>query len=396
MKSAAVTARIRVVCADVEGLLKRLVHHGIVLTNVEKNDHLTVTIHVKTSDYKETSHLLEQWNVSYSLLDRQETALSGWKILKRSVVLFAVILLLLAAVYLPGKILFVVVTGNETVPSRRILEVANAKGVCFGASAVKVRSEKVKNELLEAIPQLQWIGVNTSGCVATICVEEKNQVDVTKNNNYCVSSVVASTDGIIETCTVTRGTRLCREGQAVKAGDVLISGYTDCGIIIQATQAEGEVFAQTLHKIQTVTPSSYVQKGNAVGYEVNYCLRIGKKLINFDNNSGIYHGSCVKIYEEQYMMLPGGFILPVSVLTETVTYYDTAGDTSTALADEDFLETYSEAYLHSQMIAGEIHHKAQQLLESDGVFILKGQYVCSEMIGRQRAEEILQGELKRD
>ena len=95
-------------------------------------------------------------------------------------------------------------------------------------------------------------------------------------------------------------------------------------------------------------------------------------------------------------MLPGGFVLPVSVLRETVTYYDTAGDTPAAFADEAFLEAYSEAYLHSQMIAGEIHHKAQQFLESDGAWILKGQYVCSEMIGRQRAEEILQGDLKRD
>ena len=65
-----------------------------------------------------------------------------------------------------------------------------------------------------------------------------------------------SRDGFIVSATVTRGNFLCRVGQSVKAGQVLISGYTDCGICIQATRAEGEIYAQTSRDFAAVTPLS--------------------------------------------------------------------------------------------------------------------------------------------
>lgn len=389
-----ITAQIRIVSARLEAVLKKLTESGITLLQIEKVDDLTAKIRVKTSDYKETAFLLDKWKESFQLLDQQESALFGRKLFSRMVLIIALVFLLCVSLYLPGKIMFVYVVGNETVPARRIIEEANAKGVCFGAAAADVRSEKVKNALLEAIPELQWIGVNTSGCVATIHVEEKSDTLDSGDTKYGVSSIVASKDGIIETCTVTKGTRLCKEGQAVKEGQTLISGYTDCGIIIKATQADGEVFAQTLRKIDAVLPRDYLVKGSAADVSVNYALRVGKKLINFDNNSGIYDGSCAKIYEEQYMMLPGGFLLPVSLIKETVISYDRSDASAMELDAGNLLESYSESYLLSQMVAGTVKDKTLQITETATCTTLKGQYVCSEMIGRQKIEDILQGENK--
>ena len=44
-----------------------------------------------------------------------------------------------------------------------------------------IRSEKVKNSLLQRIPQLQWAGINTDGCVAVISVREKTAI---KNSEF--------------------------------------------------------------------------------------------------------------------------------------------------------------------------------------------------------------------
>lgn len=391
MKSAAMSARIRITSADIASIMKRLNGRGITLLEIRQEDFLTVTVYVKISDYKETTALLRKWSVHYEVLDRQEASFKGSSVLRRMVLIIAIGILLSVAIYLPGKILFISVTGNEIVPVREILEVAEKKGVYFGANAVDVRSEKVKNELLEAIPELQWIGVNTSGCVATIQVQEKNDEKENTGTGYHVSSIVAVTDGIVENCTATRGTMLCKVGQAVKAGDVLISAYTDCGIVIQATQAEGEVYAETIRSVTTVLPRKYACKGRTIAEKTNYSLRIGKKLINFDNSSGIYHGSCAKIHTEQHLVLPGGFVLPVTVIKETLYYYESDSDYA-EVADTSFLDSISKAYLLSQMVAGDIKYANVTLDQSDDSFILHGQYICSEMIGRPKQEEILQGE----
>ena len=79
--------------------------------------------------------------------------------------------------------------------------------------------------------------MNTRGCVAVISVRERPE-EAQVDRPGTVSAVTAAQDGIIERVTVTNGTALCRPGQAVRAGETLISGYTDCGRTIRAGRAE--------------------------------------------------------------------------------------------------------------------------------------------------------------
>lgn len=70
--------------------------------------------------------------------------------LRRWWILAAVVVLLGAlTVFLPGRILFLQVEGNGAVPGKLILEHAAECGVHFGASTRKLRSEQVKNHLLD-------------------------------------------------------------------------------------------------------------------------------------------------------------------------------------------------------------------------------------------------------
>jgi sporulation protein YqfD len=150
----------------------------------------------------------------------------------------------LLTIFLPTRVLFIHVEGNSTVEERRILEAAQECGIRFGASRRQVRSEKMKNRLLEKVPELKWAGVNTSGCTAVISVREQ-PVQEQRTGYTGISSIVAACDGRITSCTVTKGNGLCAPGQVVQKGQLLISGYLDCGICIRVTGAEGEIFAET-------------------------------------------------------------------------------------------------------------------------------------------------------
>lgn len=306
-------------------------------------------------------------------------------LLHRPVLVLSLILFCVLGMYLPSRVLFIRIEGNSTVPTRLILEKCAECGISFGASRSGVRSETVKNALLEAIPQLQWAGVNTSGCVATVTVRERTDAEKEESSGG-VCSIVAACDGVITECTVIRGNRLCRVGQAVRAGDVLVSGYTDCGLCIQATRAEAEIYARTQRELTAITPTIWTRESENRVTEKKYALIIGKKRINFYKGSGISGTSCDKIYSEYYITLPGGFTLPVAVVTEAWTYAD---ETRTVQTDESVLTEFAQRYLTQQMTAGSILSGDAAITEADGVLLLQGNYACTEMIARVRNEEII-------
>lgn len=390
-RSLAGTLTLEVTSADPTLTMTRLNQCGVELRDADQTGDLTLRFAVRRDAYPLVRKICEKGGERVRIVERRGAYWSVRALIKRPVLLFGMGLLLFLALYLPSRVLFIQVEGNDTTPTWQILEQAERVGIGFGASRREVRSERMKNALLEAVPSLQWAGVNTSGCVATISVRERSQAEQQKKSGG-ICSIVAARDGVIREATVLRGNGVCRVGQAVKAGDVLISAYTDCGIRIQATHAEGEVFAQTERRLTVVTPPESAARGEAAQTEKKYALRIGKNRINFYKNSGISDTACGKMYKEYYLMLPGGFALPVTLIVEEYSYYAPA-DAAAAEPDAAALLTqYAQQYLKSQMVAGEILSEQTTIAGNR----LYGQYACLEMIGRERNEEFFYTDGERD
>lgn len=375
--------------ADPSAALTAFNSAGIVLHNVQKDeDDLRVRFFIRRQDYKKLCGIVKRRGDTLGPVKRNGLYWIGKGLLRRPVLLCGIVLLLFLVLFLPTRIFFFRVEGNVTVPTKLILEKCAQYGIAFGTSRKEVRSERLKNAILEAIPELQWAGINTSGCTATISVRERSIPDETEKE-HGVSSIAASRDGIITECTVIRGSAACQIGQAVRAGQVLISGYTDCGISIRAEQAEGEVYAQTQHELTAKMPSEFTERvGNSTEI-IKYSLIIGKKRINLYKGSGISDASCVKMYSENYITLPGGFQLPVAIVTEVWTYFD---EEISVLSEEQatvVLSDFVKHYLPGQMVAGQILDKQESILPAEGVFCLEGKYACLEMIGVMRSEEIM-------
>jgi len=299
--------------------------------------------------------------------------------IRHPVLILGITLLLVLTVWLPTRVFFVQIEGNRLSPTNLILEKAEACGITFGSLRREVRSEQMKNALLEALPQLQWAGINTAGCVATITVREAQPVP--EKDGKTATSIVASRDGVIRSCTVSRGTALCVPGQAVRAGEMLISGLTDCALVILADRAEGEVFAETTRKVMARTPGSACFRQGKTRTEQKFSLIIGKNRINFDNDSGILDSSCDKMYVEYYLTLPGGFRLPLGLGIETVIFCDTVEDAVSGSGE--VMERYARSYLLSHMVAGKILEQ-QIAIEGNRLY---ADYICLEMIGQNRYEE---------
>ena len=370
------------------GTMSAINASNIPIYNVVWIDDLTVRFRIRRGDYQRLRRFVDKRGDRLRLSARKGSYWMLRRLLRRPVLILGLLLITILSLWLPSRILFVQVEGNITIPTRKILEEAQSCGIAFGAYRRDVRSEKMKNALLEAIPELQWAGINTSGCTAVISVRERT-ISERQEDRGVVSSIIAAADGVICEMTVIKGNPLCKVGQAIKAGQVLVSGYTDCGICIRAEQAEAEIFAETSHDLTSILPQEYLQKGGTVFSEKKYSLIIGKKRINFYKGSGILDTTCDKMYSETYMLLPGGFQLPITLVTEQWTCHEEIVaelDENTAGA---ILADYADDYCQEQMVAGQIRQKYESLSMDDGVFRQYGKYICTEMICKTRTEENL-------
>ncbi len=387
-------AQLKIVSADNNAIIHKLNRLDITLYDINVIDELTFVVHINGRDYKAAMNELKRLGVKIEILNNLQRKYLPVQLVKRPILALGILLIVLLSVLMSRFVLLVRVEGNETVPTRLIQEQVFSSGVKLGSFSRRIRSEQVKNQLLEAIPQLQWAGVNIEGCVATVRVRENSLDAVQEKRNGFVTNVVASKDGIVESITVTEGQRLCAVGDAVKASQILISGYTDCGSYVRAGRAEGEVFAKTLNNVKAVLPVGYVIRNTVTHKQVSHYIKIGKKLLKIDNNSGISPASCVKMYEESFWSLPGGFVLPIRLVRETVWICETTKNVDNTVQPK--LQTAVRNYLKSQMVAGEILHSDEQIHTVDDCVVLQARYLCREMIGRRRNEIMIQGEANSD
>lgn len=376
------TVVLEIRCADVGAMLEKLTKWNITVTDLQYIDDLTVKLRVTRADYKRVEMALRGFGCKISVKAQKGAYWKIKRLLHRPVFTVGVLLYLLVVAAVPGRVFFVQVEGNSAVPDRLILEAAQTCGISFGASRREVRSERMKNALLEKIPQLQWAGVNTHGCVAIISVRERQEE--TKGGNEKPASIVASRDAIVRQITVLRGTQLCKVGQAVKAGQTLVSAYKDYGLSIKLTGAKAQIYGQTERNLEVVTPVSTTLRTNEITRQRKYSVIIGKKQINFFKDSGISDTSCVKMYKRTYITLPGGYVLPIALVTYEFIYYETQIAEN---SDFSFVEQSARDYLLTQMSDGSILREESDFAVVDDRYRFLATYSCYELIGLPKDEE---------
>lgn len=378
---------VEIIHSDLSRLLESFTAAGIILYQVKLVDEMTAILNVERKFWFRLQQISKKQSAQLKVIRNSGFLWRFKRLLNRPVLIAAIAAIVLLSAVLPRRILIITVEGNVNLSGREIMEAAESAGIGIGTLRHEVRSEKIKNHLLQVLPQLQWVGINTHGCRAVITVKERTDIE-NAENTLKYGAIVAARDGVVHSVHAAKGTVLCKVGQAVKAGEVLVSGYTDCGLTIRATGAEGEVYAQTLRNLETVVPSASVEKGSLIGKNKKYSLIIGKKRIKFYKDSGICDASCDKMYTEYCMSLPGGFQMPIAIAVETLLKYETETVSASRLQEPEALQRTGEAYLLQNMVAGTILSADVSLVESGKDVRVIGKYRCLEMIGRLQQEEI--------
>ena len=378
---------VEITSAEPESLFDSLACSEITVSSICKKTDLVYQVRIFRRDYQQVSQIVRKRADSLTVIQRQGIYWFLKDLRMRPLLISLFLFLLILTLYLPTRVLFIEVTGNQTVPSMQILDAAAECGIHFGANRNRVRSEKLKNELLAILPQLQWAGINTYGCRAVISVTERAGTENKQETNY-VTNIIADQDAYILSATVTTGTGMVKPGDSVTKGQILISGYTDCDFYIQASRATGEILAQTNRSLTVMTPEAYDKVSSITDTKYRISLLIGKKRINLWKDSRISDAGCGRMYEEYFFSLPGGFRLPAAICIDRYFSYELQKAVWQKTNALQALQKFSDDYLNLQMTAGQILHKMQNTVQIEGAYLLKSDYVCSEIIGKECREQI--------
>lgn len=371
--------------ADLPQTLAQINRHQLSIYDIVCIDEFSVRFSINKSQINDLQILLENSGETIKV-QRSRDGVAEWMMntRKRPVLAVMILIIVFLTCWLPSRILFISVEGNVLVPDRMIIEEATRAGLSILSSRRAVRNENIKNSLLENVPRLQWVGINTDGCRAVITVRERMEAEMPQIK-HSISSIISKSDGIVRQIVVERGTAQCRVGDAVKRGQVLISAYTNCGLYIKGTGAVGEVYGDTIRRFSVCAPQIYHVRQSPTEETKKYSIIIGKKQINLYKGSGISGAECAKIYEQKYLTLPGGFALPIGIGIETIIDYQI--ETQTVPFNNETLSQFAAKCIKDEIQSGNIRSSDLSFANFEEYCCLSGIYYCYEMIGMTHIEE---------
>ncbi len=297
---------------------------------------------------------------------------------------FALVLVILAQRFVWD----VRIVGNTSLTESEVLSELKECGFGVGTYIPSVRSAELENRLLIASDRIAWISLYLDGTVATVQIIEGVQAPEEPPIKQ-PANLIAAADGQIELVELYRGNVVVKIGQAVRKGDLLVSGvYGDENTPIRYTRAAGKVLARTEKKICIEIPLSYEQKvyGEAKCGEIvlnffDFSLKIFK-------NTGNSISSYDIIETDATPSLPLRHPLPVELTVSQILPYTVR--TATRTPEEASALAYAELERSLAQLSDETQllQKRITVTVTDTAVVLECTLECIEDIAVQHEFEI--------
>ena len=190
-------------------------------------------------------------------------------------------ILAVALVVLSGLFVWdVQVSGNEELTEGEVIEALRACGFGVGSYLPSLRVREIENRVLMASECIGWLSINTEGTVARVQIIE-HIAGERESSSKNPANLVAVSDGQIEYLELYRGNVVVTVGQAVKKGELLVSGLYDSKTgSFRYTRAAGRVMARTERVLTVEIPLLYEEKV----YDEVYLQEIELSFFNFSQN----------------------------------------------------------------------------------------------------------------
>ena len=274
------------------------------------------------------------------------------------------------------------IEGNETVPDREILRALEKYDVAFGTFGYDVNSFQLRNDLLLELPELSYIAINVRGSRAYVQVRERVDAPEIIDKRQ-PGNTVATKDALVTAIEPWNGEKVVLPGTMVRAGQLLISGVVDSGYGgSRQVAGMGKVYGRTWYTLRCRVPLTVEEKVYTGEKTVRRAVLLGKNRVNLYIGSSISGDTCDKIIDWNQWELPGGLVLPVTVVTETLEEY-TLTETRRSQEEAQALGTLTlDRQLEALLVDGELlSRQINSQVEGDTLLVTLTAE-CEEQIGK--------------
>lgn len=365
--------------------LNRCASRGVALLLAEPEGEYSYRVRLRTRDMKKAGRCAAEAQCTLEPLSSGGAPSLARKMRRRALLAAGLLLAFFLLAWSKLYIWEISVTGSETVSAGAVLDALRECGVGLGTFWPDMTSDNIRSELLVKMPELAWATVNIHGSRAEVIVRERVAKPKIYNANV-PADLVAAKSGFVTEVRALNGTALVKVGNAVLAGETLISAEMDSAFsCARYVHAAGTVTAETYYELSAATPLTAAEKVYTGETKTRFALVIGNSRWNFFGNSSISPDACDKITEESTLSLGGVFSFPVSLVRETERYYTL----EESQRDLNLAARELEAALHERLVnalgeGGVIESESYSASSSGGLLTVCLRARCAEDISIEK------------
>jgi len=329
--------RIKITGFGIERFLNMAAYRGVYLWDVQRTPE-GVELNVTIKGFKMLKGCARKTRCRTKIIQKNGLPFLLHRYRKRKLLMGGVVFFVLGLFILSSFIWRIEIEGNETIPHEAVLVFMEEQGLRIGAPKFRLSDRELQQSLVTNFEEISWADVHTRGTRTTIRLAEAlPQQEVI--NRQIPTHVIATTDGLITNVVAWSGAPMVRQGDIVRAGEMLVSGRLELvpdtpDTPIVYVHAHAEIWARRYHQIEFSVPLAYSQKvytGQTATSRALQLLFLGNRSITIPGSSNIF-ASYDKITTHHQPGVSTSYPLPV-VLSVT-TYSQFVWETRTRTIQE--------------------------------------------------------------
>ena len=363
----------------VERLISLCAKNHILMWKCRKTDHV-FTGHTTVNGYRRMHHLAREAGVRTRVIERHGLLFVIHRYRKRAGILAGAALCAAFLIMMQQFVWVIEVQGCKDLEPQQMVNALEQLGVKRGSWKRSIDQSEIKRQLLRIVKELSWATLNLHGNTATLIIRERT-MPPQQIATGVPANVVALRDGQIKRMEVSNGRSILKDGDTVRAGELIVSGvFEDVRGITHFVRASAKVMA---HIPETITVE--------VPLEQQSCILTGKvvkrnyiEVFDFKLPLFLYKKLEGKYKLESWQNTPEllGLTMPFNLVRENYIFYETQKHT---LNEESALRIARKKLdaLERKSWDGEILSRSLNAVCENNKLILKADYVIEADIAKQ-------------
>ncbi len=221
----------------------------------------SITANITVRDFYRLREIIKGTGMRLHILEKSGFPFFVSRYKRRYGLFIGLILFIGILQFLSGFIWIIDVSGNSSTDYNEIVSACGEIGIRVGTPKAHINPKTQRERLLLELDSLSWAALNVEGSRLTVNVSEAKKQKV-KDSTPC--NLKAELDGIIKKIDVTSGNCVVKVGDAVKKGDILVSGIIETAGGTRFVRSEGSIIAQ-VEKSYTLSEKFKIKKDIETG-----------------------------------------------------------------------------------------------------------------------------------